>query len=538
MTDAVVIGSGPNGLVAAALLADHGWSVQVLEAADDLGGACRSAEVTEPGFISDLFSAFYPLGLASPVLAGLHLEQYGLRWSHAPAVLAHPLLEGKAAVLSRQLDVTAADLGEDGEAWTALARDWQRLKEPLLDTLFTPFPPIRPAAGLLRVLKTADALRFARFATLPVRTFAEEQFRGSAGGLLLAGNSLHTDLGPDSASSAIFGWLLAMSGQDVGFPVPVGGAGNLTAAMAQRARAAGARIHTNSRVAKVVIRGGQARAVRLEDGTEVEATKAVIADVDAPQLYLELVGADALPPRLTADLKKFQWDNSTVKVDWALSAPIPWHDDGCRQAGTVHLGGSMDELSVTANQLARRLVPASPFVILGQMTTSDPTRSPTGTESAWAYFHVPQAPKGDAGGEDISGDWTDTDVAKVVARLEQLIERYAPGFGDLIINRHVQSPTTLNANNLNLHRGALNGGSAAIHQQLFFRPVPGLGRAETVIANLYLASMSAHPGGGVHGGAGANAARAAIKNDGVLGPIRRKAISSAHRAIYRPGGPL
>lgn len=538
MPDAVVIGSGPNGLVAAALLADRGWSVQVLEAADDLGGACRSAEVTAPGFVSDLFSAFYPLGLASPVLAGLHLEQYGLRWSHAPAVLAHPLLDGTAALLSKDLAVTAAGLGGDGGAWSTLADDWQRIKGPLLSTLLSPFPPIRPAARLLRTLTTADALRFARFATLPVRTFAEEQFRGDAAGLLLAGNSLHTDLGPDSAGSAIFGWLLAMTGQDVGFPVPVGGAGNLTAAIAHRARAAGARIQTSSRVAKVVIRGGQARGVRLEDGTEIDATKAVIADVDAPQLYLDLVGADELPTRLTADLRKFQWDNSTVKVDWALRTPIPWRDDACRQAGTIHLGGSMDDLSVTANQLARRLVPASPFVILGQMTTSDPTRSPAGTESAWAYFHVPQQPKGDAGGEDISGDWTDGDVAKVVARLEKIIEGYAPGFCELIVNRHVQSPTRLNAVNLNLHGGALNGGSAAIHQQLFFRPIPGLGRAETVIANLYLASMSAHPGGGVHGAAGANAAKAAIKNDAALGLVRRATITRLHRVIYRPGGPL
>lgn len=539
MADAVVIGAGPNGLVAAALLADRGWSVEVVEAADEPGGACRSAEGPAPGFITDRFSSFYPLAACSPVLRSLQLAQHGLRWAHAPKVLAHPLPDAAAAIVHRDLARTSENLERDasgdGQAWSTLVADWRRVRSPLLDTLFTPFPPLRPGVGLVRALGVSDALHFARFATLPARRFAEEQFSGAAAGLLIAGNALHTDLAPDSAGSAIFGWLLAMCGQEGGFPVPEGGSSTLSTALARRAVAAGARIRTGVPVAKIVIRAGRAVAVRLADGTEIDAGKAVVADVDAPQLYLELVGAEHLPPRLRVDVARFQWDNATVKVNWALRGPIPWRDEGCHGAGTVHLGGTIDDLSVMAGQLFRRVVPASPFLILGQLTTADPHRSPAGTESVSAYSHVPQHPVGDAGDEGIRGAWTEGNVAKVVARMETVIERYAPGFSELVIAREVQSPTALHAADRNLHRGALNGGSAAVHQELVFRPVPGLGRAETVIGGLYLASMSAHPGGGVHGGPGANAARAALAANGTWGPIRRKAFASVHRALYRSG---
>ena len=514
MTDAVVIGSGPNGLVAAILLADAGWDVLLLEAQSEPGGAVRSAEVTVPGFVSDLYSAFYPLGMASPVMSRLGLDQHGLRWTHAPKVLAHPLPDGRAAVLSRDLDLTAANLDSfhpgDGDAWRRLYAEWDRLREPLLAALFTPFPPVRAGVRLTRTLGLSGALRFARFGTLSVRRLAQENFAGEAPGLLLAGNAIHTDLAPESAASGIFGWLLAMLGQTVGFPVPVGGAGQLTAALVSRLQAAGARLECNARVERVLVRDGRAVGVRTTDGREYTARRAVLADVDAPSLYLHLVGREHLPALLLADLERFQWDNATVKVDWALSRPIPWTAEGARGAGTVHVGGELDNLSRYCHALDLQLIPAQPFVILGQMTTADPTRSPAGTESAWGYTHVPWRVRGDVGGE-LSGDWSaPVERERFLDRLESQVESFAPGFRDCLLARHVQFPGEMEAHDGNLVGGAINGGTAGLHQQLIFRPVPGLGRPETPVTGLYLASSSAHPGGGVHGGCGANAARAAL----------------------------
>jgi len=514
MTDAVVIGSGPNGLVAAILLADAGWDVLLLEAQSEPGGAVRSAEVTVPGFVSDLYSAFYPLGMASPVMSRLGLDQHGLRWTHAPKVLAHPLPDGRAAVLSRDLDLTAANLDSfhpgDGDAWRRLYAEWDRLREPLLAALFTPFPPVRAGVRLTRTLGLSGALRFARFGTLSVRRLAQENFAGEAPGLLLAGNAIHTDLAPESAASGIFGWLLAMLGQTVGFPVPVGGAGQLTAALVSRLQAAGARLECNARVERVLVRDGRAVGVRTTDGREYTARRAVLADVDAPSLYRHLVGREHLPALLLADLERFQWDNATVKVDWALSRPIPWTAEGARGAGTVHVGGELDNLSRYCHALDLQLIPAQPFVILGQMTTADPTRSPAGTESAWGYTHVPWRVRGDVGGE-LSGDWSAAvERERFLDRLESQVESFAPGFRDCLLARHVQFPGEMEAHDGNLVGGAINGGTAGLHQQLIFRPVPGLGRPETPVTGLYLASSSAHPGGGVHGGCGANAARAAL----------------------------
>ena len=514
MVDAVVIGAGPNGLVAANLLADRGWDVIVVEAGPEPGGACRSAEVTAPGFVSDLFSAFYPLGVASPVLRDLQLENHGLRWRHAPSVLAHPLPEGRAAVLSRDLSATAASVESfgsgDGEAWRQLSDQWDRLSPSLIRTLFTPFPPVRGGFRLLRDAGPAEALRFARFALLSAHRHAEETFTGEGGSLLLAGNSLHTDLSPTSAGSAVFGWLLAMLGQSVGFPVPEGGAGRLTAALVDRLLARGGQLECGARATQVILRQGRAVGVRLADGRVVDARRAVLADVPAPHLYLDLVGADHLPSLLLQDIQRFQWDQATVKVDWALSAPIPWVAEGARGAGTVHVGGDYEDLMRFAQQLELAHVPANPFLLVGQMTTTDPTRSPAGTESAWAYTHVPLRPKGDAGGV-LRCDWGDDDRRRFLDRMEDQMERYAPGFRRLILARHVAFPADLEAENPSLVGGRVNGGTAALHQQLIFRPTPGLGRPETVIDGLYLASAGAHPGGGVHGACGANAAHAALR---------------------------
>ena len=536
MTDAVVIGAGPNGLVAANLLADAGWSVLVLEAADAPGGAVKSAQVTAPGFVNDLFSAFYPLAVASPVITSLDLPRWGLQWSQAPIVVAHPTDDGRAALLHRDAEATAASLDSyapgDGDAWIELVERFRRLQEPLLGALFRPFPPVVPAVRLLRELGTAEALRFARFAVQPLRRWTDESFSGVGAATLMAGNALHTDLGPDAAGGAVYGWLLAMLAQTVGFPVPVGGAGALTEALVARLTDRGGRVQCSTPVQQVVVRNGRAVGVRTSSGEEHPVARAVLAAIDAPQLLTSLVGEEHLPPRMREDLRRFQWDNATLKVDWAMSEPIPWKDPDCGLAGTVHLGGPVDALGDYSGALDAGAVPARPYVVLGQMTTADSTRSPAGTESAWGYTHLPQRVRADAGGDGITGRWDDREVQLVVDRLEAEVERHAPGFRDRIAARHVFGPLGLQGADRSLHHGALNGGTAAVHQQLIWRPVPGLGRAELPVDRLYLASASAHPGGGVHGGPGAIAARTALRDAGMLGPLRRATVRAAFRAVY------
>ncbi len=524
--DAVVIGAGPNGLVAANALADAGWEVLLLEAEPTVGGAVRSGVVTADGFSTDLFSAFYPLAAASPVIRDLELGSHGLRWVHAPEVLAHPLPSGDSAVLSRDLERTAANLdgfaAGDGQAWVDMAAHWDRLRTPLLNALFTPFPPIRSVLRLLRTVRPAGAIDLARLALLPVRRLAEESFSGAGAALLLTGNAMHSDIPPVAAGSGLFGWLMSMLAQDVGFPVPEGGAGRFTEALAARFTAAGGSVRTGIPVTAVRITGGRASGVQTADGGTVVARRAVLADVSAPALYTELVGLDRLPPALRSALARFQWDPGTLKVNWALRAPIPWSAAGVRGAGTVHLGVDVDGFVGYAADLAVGRPPGTPFLLLGQMTTADPTRSPAGTESAWAYTHVPAQAPPDA-------------LARQVRRVEQAVERLAPGFGDLVAARHVQTPDDIRAADRNLVGGATNGGTAAPHQQLVFRPTVGPGRPDTPIDGLFLASASAHPGGGVHGACGWNAARAALTANGRLGWATRRLTRTAWRQLLPAG---
>nr|WSS65166.1 NAD(P)/FAD-dependent oxidoreductase [Streptomyces sp. NBC_01177] len=525
MVDAAVIGSGPNGLVAANLLADAGWSVEVLEAQDEPGGAVRSDRGVHPEYVNDLFSSFYPLAAASPVLAGLELHREGLRWDHAPQVLAHPLLDGSCAVLDRDRSATAASLDRfapgDGEAWLDLCHLWDRLGDGIVDALFSPFPPIRAGTVLAARIRAAGGLRLARSLVLPVRRMGEEEFAGEGGRLLLAGNALHADLAPEAAGSGGFGWLMSMLGQSHGFPVPVGGAGALTAALVRRLQRHGGSVRCGQTVTKVVVRQGRAVGVVTRSGEVVPARRAVLADVSAPNLYGSLLAADHLPRQLLNDMRRFQWDFATFKVDWALNGPIPWSSSAAASAGTVHLAEGVDELTRWASQIARGLVPDRPFLLLGQMSTADPTRSPLGTESAWAYTHVPHAVKADAGADALAGGWDATEQERMADRVERQVERYAPGFRSRIRARRILAPVSLQDADANLHNGAINGGTAAMHQQLVFRPVPGMGRAETPVKGLYLASASAHPGGGVHGAPGANAARAALRSTTVLSVAQR-----------------
>lgn len=519
--DAVVVGAGPNGLVAANALADAGWDVVLVEAADEVGGAVRTAEVTAPGFRTDLFSAFYPLAAASPVIRDLGLERHGLRWRRAPAVLAHALDDGREALLEDDADRTAAELDAaaagDGAAWLDLVEGWRHVRDDVLAALFSPFPPVRALARVLRTVGARGTLDLARLALLPVRRLGAERFRGDAAPLLLTGNAMHADVPPDAAGSGLLGWLLTMLGQDVGFPVPAGGAGELAAALAARFRAAGGEVLTGTRVDAVAVSGGRAVGVLTADGVRLRARRAVLADVTAPALYGRLLGRRHVPARVLDDLGRFEWDHPTLKVNWALSRPIPWRGAGAGRAGTVHLGVDLDGFVRAAADLATGRAPDRPFLLLGQMTTTDPARSPAGTESVWAYTHLPRrtATRGDV------------DVAAHVARVEAAVERAAPGFGAAVLARHVQDPAALEAADANLVGGAVNGGTSALHQQLVLRPTPGLGRPETPVAGLYLASASAHPGGGVHGACGWNAARAALADAGPLGAVRRRLAGTA-----------
>lgn len=501
--DAVVIGAGPNGLVAANLLADAGWSVLVLEAQPTPGGAVRSDRDVHPDFVHDTMSAFYPLAAASPVIRALRLDEHGLVWRHAPAVLGHfDPGAGQWAMLHRDREVTAALFDEqhagDGAAWLALCESWDAIGDDMVGALLSPFPPVRRTLTGLAHLRKAGGLDFVRMLLTPVTSLGRHRFGGTAPALLLAGNGGHADIPLDSTGSGLMAVLLAMLGQTVGWPVPEGGAGQLTAALVRRLESRGGEVRCSSEVIRIDTREHRVRGVRLADGTRISAST-VIADVLATALYGGLVPASELPTRTMRSLRRFELDPATVKVDWALSDPVPWAVPPPYAPGTVHVADSIEEIQQTMVQIGAGVVPDRPFLLAGQMTTTDPSRSPASTESMWAYTHVPHGVA-----------WDRDSLERFADRMQSRLEELAPGFGSRVLTRRILGPADLESRNANLVGGALNGGTAQLHQQLVFRPVPGLGRAETPIRGLYLGSASAHPGGGVHGGAGSNAARAAI----------------------------
>jgi phytoene dehydrogenase-like protein len=523
--DAVVIGAGPNGLIAANHLADRGWKVVVCEEQPQPGGAVRSGEVTEPGFVHDLYSAFYPLTLASRHIAPLELERYGVNWRSARGVVAHPHPDGRCALLSMDLEETCASLDAfapgDGDAWRKLFDLWRRAGPHLVGALLTPLPPIRPAAGMLSALGPRGLADFARFSLLPARRMAEESFRGEGGGWLIAGNALHADLTPESSGGGMFGWVLCGLGQQHGYPVPEGGAGEITRALVQRLRERGGEVICEAPIERIEVRGRRAHAAIAADGRRFEARRAILADCGAPALFLKMLPPELVPDRVRDDLRNYQYDNSTFKVNWALREPIPWSAADARRASTVHVAEGMNGLTQATTQLAAAEIPERPFLVLGQYSMVDPSRSPQGTETAWAYTHVPQRPRADAGGE-LSGDWAREEEAERFAdRMEEEVERLAPGFRQSIVKRHVQTPLDLERHNRNLVGGAINGGTAQLYQQAIFRPFPGLGRPTTPVRGLYLASSSAHPGGGLHGGPGGNAARTALRTERLRSLLRR-----------------
>jgi phytoene dehydrogenase-like protein len=332
-----------------------------------------------------------------------------------------------------------------------------------------------------------------------------------------AGNALHADIPLDGAGSAFLGLLLIMLGQTIGFPVPEGGAGRLSEAMRDRFIAHGGAVICNAEVTKIIVSHRRVVGVQAHDQL-VRVRRAVLADVAAEHLYGRLVTFDELPPRIRVSMARFRRDPGTFKIDYALSAPVPWLTPPPYAPGTLHISDSYEELVTSFAQLSTGNIPERPFLLMGQMTTTDPTRSPDGTESLWAYTHVPQRVLNDAG-EKLTGAWDIDEAERFADRMQARIEQVAPGFSQRIIARRILTPIDLERRDASLVGGSLNGGTAALDQQLIFRPIPGLGRSSTPISGLYLASASAHPGGSVHGAGGMNAARAALAH-GWLRPRR------------------
>jgi phytoene dehydrogenase-like protein len=484
---AVVIGSGPNGLAAAITLARAGHPVTVLEAAERAGGAVATEELTLPGFHHDTFSAVHPAGAASPVFARWPLAEHGLRWVHPEACFAHPLAEGGGAALYRDLDRTVDSLealhSGDGEHWRAFATPLLSRFDALRRTMLSGFPPVMGAARLTHGLGVQGALELARVVLMPAQALAGELFRAPGARAWLYGTALHTDVPLDAGGSAIGAVYLNLLGHGAGWPSPEGGAGRLSDALVSYLNSLGGVVRTGAAVTAIDVRAGRVTAVRIAGG-EGAGAAIVIADL-MPRALMRLCGGE-LPSGYARALTRFRYGPATLKVDWALDGPIPWADPAARRAGTVHVGGA-DSSGV----------PEPPFLLLGQQSLADPTRAPAGKHTAWAYTHGPA-----------SAQWAAAAPGHV-ERIEAQVERFAPGFREVVLARHVMTPADLRARNDNLVNGDVGGGSYAA-DQLIFRPLPTLVPYRTPVRGLYLGSAATYPGGGVHGVCGHAAARVAL----------------------------
>ena len=498
MTAAVVVGSGPNGLAGAIRLAEAGREVLVLEAADQAGGAVRTEELTLPGFRHDTFSSVYPAAVASPVFERMPLGDHGLEWVHPVACSAHPLPGGEAAILYRDLERTARTLERqhrgDGEHWKAFAAPFLGAFDAVRATMLSGFPPVGGPLQLLGKLGPGGLLRFGRLVPESAVGLAGRLFEGAGSRAWLYGAAMHGDTPPQRAGSAIASAYLNLLGHAVGWPSPRGGAQALTDALVRYLRSLGGEIRTGAPVERIATSAGAVSGVVLAGGEHVP-TKLVIADV-MPRELLRLTGED-LAGWYRSGLKRFVYGQATVKVDWALESEIPWLHDEVRGAGTVHLVGSEDEFLASVAE-ALEGVPQNPFLLLGQQSVADRSRAPGGAHTAWAYTHTR------AGGID----WS-VELDRHVERIEAQVERFAPGFRDRILARHVLGPAELEARNRNLIGGDVGGGSYKLRQVLF-RPLPSWSPYRTPLTGLFIGSAATFPGGAVHGVPGDSAARAAL----------------------------
>lgn len=498
----MVIGAGPNGLAAACVLARAGLDVLVLEAHPTRpGGALASEEATQPGFVHDVGAAFFPFAQASPCFLDLPLAEHGLRWTFAPIESAHPAPDGSVAVLARDLDRMAQNFGspKDGDTMRRVAEFHARVEPHLLPAMLRTFPAIRPALGLLPFAIFRIAATFMRSGAGLARAW----FESEAARRVIPGLALHTDVGPDDTFGAGIGYMLTVMATTGGYGVPAGGAGAITQAMVSLLEHHGGTLRVDARVDSIRVEHKRAVAVTLADGEEIRATKAIISDTSAPALLGRLVDEKHLPGRIVRKMKDFAYGWGTFKIDWALDGPVPWSAELCREAAVVHAGDSLEDLRAFTNEVRGGALPSNPYLVIGQQTLSDPSRAPEGKHALWAYSRVPNvAPGGDwAAIEERFGDAVD-------ARIEGL----APGFRKLIRARRVVSPASLEAMDSNLVGGDLGGGSNAWYRQLVFRPVFPWFRYRTPIRGLYLGSSYAHPGAGVHGMCGYNAAYMALKD--------------------------
>lgn len=500
--EVVVIGAGPNGLAGACVLARAGLSVLVVEAHPDRpGGALASEQATEPGFVHDVGAAFFPFAQASPAFRDLPLAEHGLRWTFAAIDSAHPAPDGSIAVLARDLDRIEQNFGcpEDGAKMRSIA-EWHRsIEDKLIPAMLEPFPSIRPALGLLPFALIKLAAIFLRSgAGLSKSWFASEPARR-----VLPGLALHTDVGPEDTFGAGIGYMLGVMATTGGYGVPEGGAGAITAALVRLLEHHGGRVRVGARVRSIVVRENRAHAVVLDDGEEIQASKAILSDTSAPALLGQLVDAKHLPGRIVRKMSAFPIGWGTFKVDWALDGPVPWATELAREAAVVHVGDSLDDLCRFTNEVRGGSLPSNPYLVIGQQSLPDPTRAPAGKHTLWAYSRVPnQAP---------GGDWAAEKEAFADA-IDRRIEALAPGFRALIRARRVVSPADLERMDSNLIGGDLGGGSNAWYRQFLFRPVFPYFRYRMPIKGLYLGSSFAHPGAGVHGMCGYNAAQMILRD--------------------------
>ncbi|MEI9998093.1 MAG: NAD(P)/FAD-dependent oxidoreductase [Verrucomicrobiota bacterium] len=466
MLDAVVIGSGPNGLSAAIVLARAGLSVAVYEAQPTIGGGMRTAELTLPGFHHDICSAVHPLAFASPFFEELRLERYGLQWIHPPAALAHPLDGEPPALLQTSFEATARGLGRD-------AASYCRLYEPLLSR----WPALRgEILGPVRWPRHPFALaRFGARALLPATVLARTLFQTARARALFAGICAHSVLPLNAIASSAVGLVLSLAGHTGGWPLPRGGSQAIARALAACLEAHGGKIVTSFPV---------------EDLTQLPPARAVIFDLTPRQIVK--IARHRLSDAFRRRLERYRYGPGVFKIDWALREPIPWRAPECATAATVHLGGTLEEMAVSENACWHGTYAEQPYVLLVQPSLFDPTRAPEGRHTAWAYCHVPNGSPNNR-----------------TEAIEQQIERFAPGFRDVILARHVMGPADLEARNANLVGGDIGGGACTLGQ-LFLRPTRGL--YATSDPALWIGSSSTPPGPGVHGMCGYHAAQRVLRH--------------------------